>query len=47
MYRTMQMEQFSIAYVKAVAAIAGCNTYRYAVDDDIGTYTPKKYVCQA
>ena len=28
----MQMEQFSIAYVKAVAAIAGCNTYRYAVD---------------
>ena len=29
-----QKEQFSIAYVRAVAAAAGVNTYKHEVDDD-------------
>ena len=34
MHITNQMEQFSIAYVKAIAAQAGVNPYKYDVDDD-------------
>jgi hypothetical protein len=29
-----QKQQFSIAYVRAVAAVAGCNTVSFAVDED-------------
>lgn len=34
MYITQQMEQFSKAYVRAIAAQAGCNTAVPDVDDD-------------
>nr|WP_319583466.1 DUF4365 domain-containing protein [uncultured Pseudodesulfovibrio sp.] len=34
MYETHQKEQFSLAYISAVAAKTGCNITRWAVDDD-------------
>lgn len=34
MYATAQKEQFSLAYVHAVAAVAGFNVGRWEVDDD-------------
>ncbi len=34
MHRTMQMEEFSRAYVKAIAAQARYTPYRPEVDDD-------------
>lgn len=34
LYATQQKEQFSLAFIQAVAAAAGCNVARAAVDDE-------------
>ena len=34
MHGTKQMEEFSRAYVRAIAAQAGCNPYNFDIDDD-------------